>query len=363
MHVMRFCSALACGALLLIPPLALAQDSDIPAYTVLKCEAGCSPRTRPTADGSHRGYYPGPELHVFPQYKSEAFVLIRYTITAEGTVKDPVVEKLIGPQDFADGSVEAVKEWRYHPATMNGRPVPTYNWTAVMTYRFEPPERGARDKVYDAYGKARALLKEGKFAEAKAVLLPILSLDRLNFYERSMVSYLLALTDVQLKDYITAREFIEDATLSDGEFLGDTARIPAIRLRIEIDGLTGQFGDAMEWYGKLRKRTDVAPDDLETKLVDRIEARLADPKPLFIVGRIPVSGYLDEWSHVLLRRNFAFPAIEGKIDRFEMRCDQEEIESAVTDKAEWHVPKSWSNCHLTVFGKPGASFQLVETSD
>jgi hypothetical protein len=232
-----------------------------------------------------------------------------------------------------------------------------------MTYMFTPPERGARDKVYDAYGKARSLIKEGKFADANAVLLPILSLDRFNFHERSMVSYLLAFTDVQLMDYVTAQELIEDATLRDGEFLGDTARVAAIRLRIELDDLTGQFGDALEWYEKLKKRTHVTADDTEAKLIDKIQARLADPQPIFVDGRIPVSGYLDLWNHTLLRRNFAFPKIEGKVDRFELRCDQEEIESSITDKAEWHVPKNWSNCHLEVFGMPGASFQLRETID
>ncbi len=363
MVISRFRAALICAGLVLVWLPARAQDSDYPAYTILKCETGCSKRTGPTPDGTHGGYFPGPELHAFDQYRSEAFVLIRYTITAEGTVKDPVVERLIGPQDFAKGSLEAVEGWRYHPATVDGKPVATYNWHTEMTYMFDPVQRGARDKVYDAYQKARDLLEQGKVDDAKVVLLPILSLDRLNFYERSMVSYLLAVIDIRQKDYITARELIEDATLQGGRFLSRQAQVAAMRLRIEIDGLTGQFGDALEWLEKLKARTDLAADDPEIKLIDKINARLADPQPIAVMGRIPVAGYLDIWTHTLLRRNFAFPQVEGKIERFELRCDQQEIESAISDKAEWHVPKSWSNCQLEVFGAPGASFRLFEANE
>jgi hypothetical protein len=232
-----------------------------------------------------------------------------------------------------------------------------------MTYSFNPPVTGARDSVYSDYNKAKDLIDARNYSGAIALLTPVLSLERLNFYEREMVSLLLSASYLGLKDYITVGEYAEAATLFNGRYLTPPARTMTIRLRITADVMTGDYADAFSWYGTLKKTESVGPDDPVTKLIDIAKARLADPNPIHVSGRIPAIGYVNLWSHTLLRRNFSFPTVTGKLANFVLDCDQQSLQSVISTTAEWHVPKSWSRCSLRVRGDPGATFTLLEANE
>jgi hypothetical protein len=339
-----------------------ADETDTPTVTVLQCEASCGKWTDPKLI-EHPSSFPAGEARQQPAFNAEALVTIRFTVTADGHVKDPVVERLVGPEDFAEHSLISMKDWSFQPATLNGVPVARPNWKINLMYMFYPPDLGARDRVYVALRKARTLMEDQKFADSEAVLLPVLELDRLNFYERAMTSYFLALNELALKNYATAREYIEDATISRGTYLSKGSQEFAIRMQIRLDAATGQYGDALTWFPILSQITTVTADDRDAKLIADIRAQLASSGPIGVSGRIPKAGSSQPWRHDLLRRNFEFAKLDGKVDRFELRCDQQQIESAFSEKAEWHVPKTWSNCVLEVFGEPGATFQVAETND
>jgi TonB family protein len=351
--------AIGAAALVFFSSVCLAQDVDLPKVHVLSCETGCSKWTRPKPIGEHKSYFPVGERMAFPQYRAEAFAVIRFTITPDGTVSDPILEKLVGPQAFADNALEAVKTWRYEPATENGVPV-AVNWRAEVAYYFKPRVDGARAETYGAYRHAKALIEEKKFTEADAVLLAALDAPRLNFYEREMLSLLAAVSYSAQGDYLTARDYAEDATLFDAKFLDRAGQEAAMRQRVKLETVTGQFAEALEWYEKLKKNVSITADDPEAKMIAWMTARLNDPKPITIDARIAPGGYPNTWSHSLLRRHFRFPQADAGTDRFVLACDRNKIESRVSTEAEWHVPKSWSNCRLLVHGTAGAKFQLQE---
>jgi len=356
--VMRVAFALCAAAFAALSVASVAQD--LPQVHVLACETGCPKWVAPKPVGEHRSYFPTGEKNAFPQFRAEAFAVIRFTITPEGTVRDPVLEKLVGPQDFADNAIEAVKTWRYQPATADGVPTAA-NWRTEVAYFFSPPESGARDATYYAYKKAQGLIGEKKYDEAIAVAVEALGAQRLNFYEREMLSYLAALGYAAKGDYLTARDYAEDATLFDAKFLSRDGREAAMRLRVKLEALTGQFAEASAWYEKLKQNARIGADDSTTKIIAIVDARLNDAKPITMAARIPTNGYPPLWSHTLLRRHFLFPEADPGVDRLMIDCDRNRIESPISTAAEWHVPKSWSNCRLLVHGAPGAKFMLTES--
>ncbi len=76
-----------------------------------------------------------PESRVQPTYpklakkaRIEAKVILQVVIRKDGTVSD--IEVLKEPADktlgFRQAAIDAVKQWRYEPATLNGEPVPVY---------------------------------------------------------------------------------------------------------------------------------------------------------------------------------------------------------------------------------------------
>jgi hypothetical protein len=165
----------------------------------------------------------------------------------------------------------------------------------------------------------------------------------------------------QLKDYDTALERIREATFSDAKRLDPKVQEYAIRMRITFAAHAGQYEDALAWFAILKSRVTITADDTAQKLIDKIAARLADPTPLRVAGKIPENEHHTAWQTYLLRRAFAFGNIEGKVDRFQLRCDQQMIASAVNETSQWTVPDNWSDCALDVYGAPGATFQLLES--
>lgn len=83
--------------------------------------------------------------------------------------------------------------------------------------------------------------------------------------------------------------------------------------------------------------------------------------PLALDAAISPDAGAPSWQHTLLRRSFSFAEIGGKLNAFELRCDRHGIESAVSDKANWAVPQSWTGCVIYVSGMPGTKFQFVES--
>lgn len=338
------------------------ETADLPKVRILGCEEACAKWTDPKPKGEHSTQFPIDEIRM--DGFAESFVLVRFTVTADGHVKDPVLVKLIGPPAFGEQALQSVKHWEYVPATADGKPADRPNWYVEMAYRYRDAPQGARKVVYTAFKQAQELLAQAKFAEADTLLMPVLNTPRLSFYERAMVSLLLSISHGIQKDYAVARDYADDATLLDARYLPDDLRETAMRQRIRLEAATGQYGDALEWFEKLKSlKPNLPPDDHEVELAGRITNLLAKPDPIRVVGRVSTNGPLHVWNHQLLRRNFAFPVINGTLTELQLSCDQKVVVSPITTKAEWHVPKSWSGCTLRVEGEAGATFQLVETNE
>lgn len=62
-------------------------------------------------------------------------VMIDAVVGTEGEVK--FINVLSGPPSLRAAAVEALKQYRYEPATRNGQPVPAHV-TVTIHFRFEP---------------------------------------------------------------------------------------------------------------------------------------------------------------------------------------------------------------------------------
>lgn len=354
-----------------------AGDNDVPSFEVLSCQTACADWTPPEPIDT-AVHYPTSEQDVANQeatlgsfgagdmenqLNTESYVDLRFTVGKDGRTKDIVVEQLVGPQSFADQATKDIAAFTYRPAKADGAPVDAPNQFERIVYTYDLRRNIARSQVAIGIDKAQGLTQADKFAESNEILKPLFALPRLNFYERTMLALFMAVNYWELKDYDTALERIRDATFSDAARLDAKVQEYAIRLRITFAAHAGQFEEALAWYEILKARTTLAAGDPAQQLVDKLKDRLADPTPLRIVGKIPEHEYHTAWQHMLLRRAFAFGNITGKVDRFQLRCDQQMIASPVNETAQWTVPKSWSDCALDVYGAPGATFQVIEANE
>ena len=104
----------------------------------------------------------------------------------------------------------------------------------------------------------------------------------------------------------------------------------------------------------------LARDDPVTPLIAKLHAMVDGSEPIVTEASVEAQDHTPFWQHTLVRRTFAFAAIKGKLDGFDLRCKHDRIVSPVSDTAQWTVPKSWSECTVYVTGTEGTTFQFVE---
>ena len=97
-----------------------------------------------------------PESKVSPVYpeaareeRLEARVILQAVVRADGTVGDlEMLSSSSDRQEFADAAIAAVEQWRYEPATRNGKPVNVYFTIRVeFELRDKAPEQGERSVI------------------------------------------------------------------------------------------------------------------------------------------------------------------------------------------------------------------------
>lgn len=79
--------------------------------------------------------------NLFPQYPKSASrrgvegnVVVAFDVRVDGTVANPKIVQ--GPEEFHDAVLKAALSWRFHPATLGGKPV-AHRRTKTVTFRLE----------------------------------------------------------------------------------------------------------------------------------------------------------------------------------------------------------------------------------
>jgi hypothetical protein len=222
--------------------------------------------------------------------------------------------------------------------------------------------RQARGDVTHAYDLAAKSIKDGQFDEASAVLSEELNKEDLTFFERGMLDSLVAAIGLSKKDYLSARNAVELPTSVFKTDLPAETLKQMMRFRIIADLGLNNIDDAVlaaDMYGRTK---NFDPADPLLKLVEDARNK-ADALPQLIVSkRIPNFHEAGD-NYSISRRTFSFTTVSGSLDKFALDCRQQSIESQISGTAEWHVPKDWDQCFLTVWGTPGAVYQINQFKD
>jgi TonB family protein len=125
-----------------LSPLARAQDADnldLPSVHLVSCKGQCANFVPVKPIDLQMPKFPS-EQYGWSRVFSEGLARLLYTVGPDGKVHDIFVLSLIGPRDFADRSIEAVRTWTYQPATSDGKPV-AQSVTRSFTYKRDPNDR------------------------------------------------------------------------------------------------------------------------------------------------------------------------------------------------------------------------------
>jgi hypothetical protein len=366
-----FWPALAAAAVLVMP-LAYAQEEAAPADDVvmLPCDGQCvtitrNPRKISGADIVQPDQGPfglqGPSGTRITQSGgiAEGFVELQYTIKADGSVANDVdILRLVGPQFFADVAKRTVRDWRYEPAMANGQPVSVTHQLRV--FYGTSGVTGARRSVVTGYNGAVELIKDRKMEEADGKLTEMWRLPDLNFYERGMLLYLRAMIAMQRGDCLSARRESDLALAFGDANLSRTTHESLFRIKIDASLCFGDVVAATKTLAVFRKVFGIDTTDPVVTRVESLKKKLGELPSYAMDLKIPAAEEADGFGFYLYRRDFAFTKISGALFGFTAICRERQIDSPITDTAEWHIPNGWSDCAVWVRGRPGTTFQVVQ---
>lgn len=333
-------------------------EEPLPTIHNIPCEKTCANST---------GLEPIPGTRTLPQYPTEmrrdgieGFVQFDVKVTEQGDAGDLSLVAFAGPPGMIRATEQAVKNWKWKPATLEGKPVAVTTLTQ-MTFRWQA-QPGARSQTMHAYHKARGHMESEQWSEARAVLDEVQANPRLNLYERGMLANIAAHVAMKQSDYFEARRASALALNHSVDVLPKPVVLGLWRTRVYASFALGDIVGGLDAFDQLKAKRYGNVDESIAKFVAESKAK-ADSMPVFgMSARIPRPEDAESLFLGLYRRVFTFKDVNGKLDRFILSCKQQAIESKIADNAEWRIPANFSECNIRVHGTPGTTFKVVQAN-
>ena len=304
-----------------------------------------------------------PILRAAPKYpsreltrKREAWVDLSLVVEPDGTVVDPIVVRSNGRDTFRKAASDAARRFRYQPGALTSG-----STIARITFRLDNMSRGISPEFSRHYNLISDLIRKGDFKSARTRHTQLDRMKGMNqtevaryWYQHSRIAALEGNTREQLLGL--RRAIVSSET--------DT-KVVALKELIQLELESGEFAAARTHFNTLKNTTD----DEDTiaafgRAIDELQSVLVSDQPLsmkVVLGKNDLAPSANGmWNTKLLRRKFRFENVSRGIKSMDLRCRSRRAVDSIGEGDTWNLHSSWGPCQLFVFGKPGASFNLVE---
>ncbi|MEI9888450.1 MAG: hypothetical protein WDN08_18500 [Rhizomicrobium sp.] len=159
-----------------------------------------------------------------------------------------------------------------------------------------------------------------------------------------------------------ARDAVRIATLNRGRYLDQQSVDGAIRLRIHLEAMSGEFAESFAWFDILKARARLRPTIRRPCWSPSCTAR-SPRRSRWRCGRAsrrrarPPSGSTP--CCAAASNSTTWPA---SWIRSYCAASANGIRSVISGKANWTIPAGWSGCFINVTGAPGSTFMFVEVA-
>lgn len=291
----------------------------------------------------------------------EGSVELNFVISKEGKVVDPIITAATGPKSFHRAAIEAIRNWRYQPATLNGEVIEQANASVRLDWYLDG-NFGASKYFRKRFKEIQISIAEEKLAQAGDQLD---SLERKlsNHYEYAWYWWLRGQTQLGLSDIPGAHYSLSKAiTYNHGadfdsghEVLSAEVYRKAHEQLFMAEVFLKNYSDALAYYETLKELGEV--DAAIKDKAQKVRALIDSPQALSLTAEIDDS---EAWYYDLNRRAFSVDVKSGRLDKLEVRCQKKRQYFDNTPNTKWTIPASWGACGLLVHGAEGTQFEMVE---
>ncbi len=315
----------------------------------------------------------------------EALVYVRLRIDAAGAISQAtVIDRGFGHKAFRNAALASLKRARFRPATVDGKAVPavvlapfafklglsqmgTRQWMDGIRSEFDfelnKVEKLLTSKDYDgalqiAERLERNLVKYAyEYALLKAHLAEALSK---NGRDTDALRAATAATLRTTSSFRTpALHEPVPANSASNYLLPGQLIVQLLEMRMQLSFDNGLLLDALDAYFELAGLVTLAEDDPLVVAANHIVEKLEGNEPLTVRARIDSGA----WSGRLFRRNFTLRNVRGTVESLALECGISTRELRYAPGQEWTIPAGWSDCSVSIKGKPGTSFEFVELAN
>ena len=291
----------------------------------------------------------------------EGWVMLSFVIRENGRVVDALVEDSSGESDFDKSALQAVKSWRYEPATLDGEPVPQRQTRLVLTFAMDLPRRGASLRFREGYGRATEALGRGDTAGAEGEWTSLADFDGWNLYEIARLWALYGLIGEASGDNEKALAGLERATRGGVAYLEKDFYLAALRKMFALKLQADDHAGALIVYSRLQRQPGALDGHPEIDQAAEAVRELVNGSAVISVqGALKDVSGTAMWTRRLLRRQVSLAALRGKLDKVDFRCEWGRLVVKPEEDVTWTLPSEWGDCDVYITGRRGGRFTLKE---
>ena len=299
----------------------------------------------------------------------EAWIYVAYCIDESGKPQNISVLDATGSEHFERAAIDSVKQWRFEPALLNGKPSWQSRNQSYITFAIEDDNRGATRQFAIRYKKLAKLIEQDKLEEADALFAKTLADDKLNLYELGRLWGQRVRHELKTGDVLKLDLALRRATASNGRWIESETYHYLLHMRVRVQAQIGHYIAARGSYESLVK--EVGGDSpLVTELnpiMEKVAAAIDSGSILQVRGEVREQGGCwgcnDSYQFTPVHRNLMLRDIDGTLNSIEMRCDHRHFQSEISELVEWNIPEDWGRCSVRVRGEPGTSFNILMIPD
>ena len=291
----------------------------------------------------------------------EGWVHVHFVVSPDGRAMDPVIVDSVGGVEFEKSVRDVVNDWTFEPTgerQMSASAIvrfETYRGRDLATSNFL---RRYKDIVRDLHNE--------KIADAREKLDETATLGGWNLYESTMLWLMIGRVEgAEGNDVGKLEAYRRALAINNRAALNEEGRRDLLQQTFELEMGQSQYAAASKTLATLEAQPNAeeALNELSS-LAMVLENRVSGAAPLSAQATLFSPADSDDseslWVYEPLRRTFSFAALNGNVERFEVRCERNRLDGPVAAGQAWTLPDDARDCRVFVFGDDGASFDFVE---
>jgi hypothetical protein len=253
-----------------------------------------------------------------------------------------------------------VAGWTFAPGTRDGQAIDWHNNETVVVFRSTASTEADPAGFLERYTAIEAMLaaEPVDYPAALAASQTLLNEYAVRLADIGLAMVQSSVIQIGMGSLNAALGHLRMATDPRVPMLSGTELLPAMQIRMRLEGELGRVAEALASHARLAKGLGPNYNDAEfTEIGQRLAMRAQTEEFLQVTGRI----VRDYWRIDASRRFFFIPKVDkGTVNTILAECDTRRVELEFNQESDYQLPAAFGACTIFVQGAPNTDFTFVE---